>query len=363
MLKRPVGDSPMIGMKLGSLPRARLACLPTPIQELPNLSKKLGGPRIWVKRDDLTGLAFGGNKARKLEYLMGDAVAKKADVIVTGAGFHSNWCTQTAAAARKLGLDIVLVKNGPKDGWEPAEWDGNHLLHELMGAEIKVVRPEKFKDTLDAEMEAQRKAGRTPYFIPVGGSVPLGAAGYVNAMLETFNQSSDLGVDFDYLVHGTGSGGTQAGLVMGARALNTGTRIIGASVGWTSKEEQQAGVNKIIKDSHNVLGLDVEIPLSDIVVYNEYVGGGYGFISEEKAEAVKVLAETEGIFIDPVYTATAMACLIDLCRKRKFKKRDNVLFLHTGGAVALFPYRAPLRAYSEGKPFPWTVPDWSPQST
>ena len=363
MLKRPVGDSPMIGMKLGSLPRARLACLPTPIQELPNLSKKLGGPRIWVKRDDLTGLAFGGNKARKLEYLMGDAVAKKADVIVTGAGFHSNWCTQTAAAAKKLGLDIVLVKNGPKDGWEPAEWDGNHLLHELMGAEIKVVRPEKFKGALDAEMEAQRKAGRTPYFIPVGGSVPLGAAGYVNAMLETFNQSSDLGVDFDYLVHGTGSGGTQAGLVMGARALNTGTKVIGAAVGWTSKEEQQAGVNKIIKDSHDVLGLDVEIPLSDIVVYNEYVGGGYGFISEEKVEAVKLLAETEGIFIDPVYTATAMACLIDLCRKRKFKKRDNVLFLHTGGAVALFPYRAPLRAYSEGKPFPWTVPDWSPQST
>jgi len=225
------------------------------------------------------------------------------------------------------------------------------------------VRPEKFNGVLDAEMEAQRKAGRKPYFIPVGGSVPLGAAGYVNAMLETFNQSSEIGVDFDYIVHGTGSGGTQAGLVMGARALNTGTKIIGAAVGWESKEEMQASVNQIIKDSHDVLDLDVEIPLSDIIVYNEYVGGGYGVMSKEKAEAVKVLAEAEGLFIDPVYTATAMACLIDLCKKKKFKKRDNVLFLHTGGAVALFPYREPLKAYSNGKQFPWTVPDWSPQST
>ncbi len=350
-------------MKLGSLPRVRFANLPTPIKEMPNLSKKLGGPHIWIKRDDLTGVAFGGNKARKLEYLMGDAIAKKADIIVTGAGFHSNWCTQTAAAARMLGLDIVLVKKGPRDNWEPTEWDGNHLLHELMGAEIKVVRPEKFNSTIEAEMETKRKAGRNPYFIPIGGSVPLGAAGYVNAMLETFNQSSELGVDFDYLIHGTGSGGTQAGLVMGARALNTGTKIIGAAVDWTSKEEQQADVNKIIRDSRDVLNLEVEIPLSDIIVYNEYVGGGYGFISKEKAEAVKVLAETEGILIDPVYTATAMACLIDLCKKKKFKKNDNVLFLHTGGAVALFPYREPLKAYSKGKQLPWTVPDWSPQAT
>jgi 1-aminocyclopropane-1-carboxylate deaminase/D-cysteine desulfhydrase-like pyridoxal-dependent ACC family enzyme len=182
-------------------------------------------------------------------------------------------------------------------------------------------------------------------------------------MLETFNQSSEIGVDFDYIVHGTGSGGTQAGLVMGARTLNTGTKIIGAAVGWTSKEEMQASVNQIIKDSHDVLDLDVEIPMSDIIVYNEYVGGGYGVISKEKAEAVKVLAETEGILIDPVYTATAMAALIDLCRKKKFKRGDNVLFLHTGGAVALFPYREPLRAYSKGKPLPWTIPDWSPQST
>jgi 1-aminocyclopropane-1-carboxylate deaminase/D-cysteine desulfhydrase-like pyridoxal-dependent ACC family enzyme len=232
-----------------------------------------------------------------------------------------------------------------------------------MGAEIKVVRPEKFNSTIEAEMETKRKAGRNPYFIPIGGSVPLGAAGYVNAMLETFNQSSELGVDFDYLIHGTGSGGTQAGLVMGARALNTGTKIIGAAVDWTSKEEQQADVNKIIRDSRDVLNLEVEIPLSDIIVYNEYVGGGYGFISKEKAEAVKVLAETEGILIDPVYTATAMACLIDLCKKKKFKKNDNVLFLHTGGAVALFPYREPLKAYSKGKQLPWTVPDWSPQAT
>jgi len=349
-------------MKFSSLPRARLASLPTPLQFLPNLTKRLGGPRIWVKRDDLTGLAFGGNKARKLEYLMGDAIEKKADYIVTGAGFHSNWCTQAAAAAAKLGLKIRLIKSGPSEGYDGETWDGNHLLHRLMGAEIQVVKPEGFMAAMEASMSELKEKGHNPYYMPVGGSIALGAAGYINAMLELTYQQADQGVQFDYLVHATGSGGTQAGLVTGAKAFNAGMKVVGAAVGWTEKEDQANKVKSIMVDAKKQFELDFNLSDGDVVVYNEYVGGGYGFMSEQKLEAVKVLAETEGIMIDPVYTATAMACLLDLVRRKKFTKKHNVVFLHTGGAVALFPYREPLKAYVTGQKLPWTIPKWSPQS-
>jgi L-cysteate sulfo-lyase len=349
-------------MKFSALPRARLASLPTPIQYLPNLTKKLGGPRIWVKRDDLTGLAFGGNKARKLEYLMGDALEKKADYIVTHAGFHSNWCTQTAAAAVKLGMKVRLIKTGPSEGYDGESWDGNHLLHRLMGAEVRVVRPEDADSVIEASMKELRELGYNPYYMPVGGSIALGAAGYINAMLELTYQQANEGVQFDYLVHATGSGGTQAGLVAGAKAFNAGMKIIGAMVSPTEKEEQAKKVEEIVLDSRKQFKLDFSLEDDDLTVYNEYAGGGYGFMSEAKAEAVKMLAETEGIMIDPVYTAVAAACLIDLARKKKLTKRDNVVFLHTGGSVALFPYREPLKAYIKGERLPWTVPKWSPQS-
>jgi len=349
-------------MKFSALPRARLASLPTPLQYLPNFTEKLGGPRIWVKRDDLTGLAFGGNKARKLEYLMGDALEKKADYIVTGAGFHSNWCTQTVAAAMRLGLKIRLIKSGPRKGYDGETWDGNHLLHRLMGAEVQVVRPEDMKAAMDSSMKELKESGHNPYYMPVGGSVAIGAAGYINAMLELTYQQADLGVQFNYLVHATGSGGTQAGLVAGAKAFNSGMQIVGAAVGWTEKEDQARKVKEIIQESQELFELDLTLSDDDVLVYNEYAGGGYGFMSEGKAEAVKMLAETEGMMIDPVYTAVAAACLIDQVREKKFTKNDNVVFLHTGGAVALFPYREPLKAYIKGEKFPWTVPKWSPQS-
>jgi L-cysteate sulfo-lyase len=349
-------------MKFSSLPRARLASLPTPLQFLPNLTKRLGGPKIWVKRDDLTGLAFGGNKARKLEYLMGDAIEKKADYIVTGAGFHSNWCTQTAAAAAKLGLKIRLIKSGPSEGYDGETWDGNHLLHKLIGAEVQVVKPENMKAAMDAAMKELQAQGHTPYFIPVGGSNYLGAAGYINAMLELTYQQAVEGVQFDYLVHATGSGGTQAGLVTGVKAFNAGMKVVGAAVSLTEKTDQASRVRSIVEDCRKQFELDFELSDDDFVVYNEYAGGGYGFMSEGKLEAVKVLAETEGIMIDPVYTATAMACLLDLVRRKKFTKKHNVVFLHTGGAVALFPYREPLKAYVTGQRLPWTIPKWSPQS-
>jgi L-cysteate sulfo-lyase len=346
-------------MRLNSLPRIRLANLPTPLQELPNLTKALEGPRIFVKRDDLTGLAFGGNKTRKLEYLMGEAVQEKADSIVTHAGFHSNWLTQTAAAARKLGMKIFMVKTGPHDGYEPEEFDGNHLLHFLAGASMKVVRPEKVAAAVEETAAGLRAAGHRPFVLQEMGSTPPGVAGYVNFFIELTAQTEDLGLDFNYLVHTTGAGGTQAGLIIGAKAFHTGIKVIGSTSGSRTVAEQAPKVLNLIQESLQFMAMDVRIAEEDIVIYDRYADG-YGYATEKKAEAVKMLAELEGLFLDPVYTASSMACLIDLARKGFFKKDDTVLFLHTGGSAALFAYKGPLRAYGQGKKIPWTVPPWSP---
>ena len=348
-------------MKLSALPRVRLASmLPTPLQELPNFSKLLKGPRIFIKRDDLTGLAFGGNKTRKLEYLLADALKKNADYIVTGAGFQSNWCTQ--AAAVKLGMKIVLIKRGPIDGYDPEEYDGNHLLHFLQGAEIKVAKPENVRKVQDDTIEELRKKGHRPYFLADAGSTPPGVAGYLNMMLELSQQAVDLGVGIDYLVHTTGSGGTQSGILIGAKALNTGIKIIAASTGSRLRDEQRTKVYNLTQESLKFFDLNVKIDEKDVVVHDQYAGGGYGFMTEGKAEAIELLAETESIFLDPVYTSSSMACLIDLCKQGFFKKDDVVVFLHTGGNVALFPYRNPLKSYVLGKKLPWKIPSWSPLS-
>ncbi|MFB0543397.1 MAG: D-cysteine desulfhydrase family protein [Candidatus Bathyarchaeia archaeon] len=345
-------------MKLGTLPRVKLTNLPTPLQEAPNLSKALGGPRILVKRDDLTGLAFGGNKTRKLEFLMADALREGADVIVTGAGFQSNWCTQSAAAARRLGMKCVLIKSGPVDGYDPEDYDGNHLLHFLMGAEIKVATGRNTRKVYDETMEELREKGHRPHLLTAAGSTPPGVMGYVNAVLELASQAVEQGIKIDYLVHASGSGGTMAGLVLGAKALNTGIEIIGAAVS-PGKERMVKNVTRLVNESAGYLGVDLAVNEDEITVYDEYAGPGYGVLTDEKAEAVKIAAETEGLFLDPVYTGTSMAALIGLSREGVFKADDTVVFLHTGGSAALFPYRSPLKAYGVGKPMPWRVPPWA----
>ncbi|MGA2957640.1 MAG: D-cysteine desulfhydrase family protein [Thermodesulfobacteriota bacterium] len=347
-------------MKLSTLPRVRLAALPTPLQELPNLTKALKGPRIFAKRDDMTGLALGGNKTRKLEFIMGQALAAKADSIVTSAGFHSNWCTQTVAAARRLGMKAVLVKHGPEDGYDPQEYDGNQLLHFLMGAEIKIVRPENVEKAQEEEMAKLKKKGHRPYLLTVTGSTPPGVVGYITCMLELFSQVVEMGIGVNYLVHASGSGGTQAGLIIGAKAFNTNIRVIGSTTGSRSRGEQIANVSNIIRESQIFLETDLKIAEEEIGVYDQYAGAGYGFMTQGKAEAIRMAAETEGLFLDPVYTGSAMACLIDLCRKGFFKRDDGVVFLHTGGQAALFPYKTPLKDYGLGKPLSWTIPPWSP---
>jgi 1-aminocyclopropane-1-carboxylate deaminase/D-cysteine desulfhydrase-like pyridoxal-dependent ACC family enzyme len=308
----------------------------------------------------MTGLAFGGNKTRKLEYLMPDALRYKADYIVTGAGFHSNWCTQTAAAARRLGMKIVLIKTGPTEGYDPKDYDGNHLLHFLQDAEIKVVKPENVQEVEQETMEQLKATGNRPYLLTATGSTPPGVAGYINAVLELLQQSVELGINIDYLVHATGSGGTQSGLIIGAKAFNTNVKIIGSTTGSCSKDQQIENVSNIIDESMEFLQLDLEITEGDIIVYDQYAGDDYGFMTQGKAEAIKIVAETEGLFLDPVYTSSAMACLIDLCREGFFRPEGVVVFLHTGGSVALFPYKTPIKAYASGEALPWTIPPWSP---
>jgi 1-aminocyclopropane-1-carboxylate deaminase/D-cysteine desulfhydrase-like pyridoxal-dependent ACC family enzyme len=291
---------------------------------------------------------------------MGDALQKKADVIVTGAGFHSNWCTQTAAAACKAGLPIILVKSGPKDDYNPDYWDGNHLLHQLFGAKITVLYEEQEKKRLHVveELEAQ---GRKPYYMPVGGSNPLGASGYIRCILELLTQSIERSIGITHAYHSTGSGGTQTGLALGAKALNSGITVIGVSNGSDTADIKKQNLLRLSEETARFLEISTRLKLDDINVLSGYAEG-YGYATNLKIEAIKLCAEKEGLLLDPVYTAPAMAALIDNARNGTLTKDDKVVFIHTGGTVALFAYKEALKSYMEGKPFPWKIPEWSPDS-
>jgi L-cysteate sulfo-lyase len=333
----------------------RFGHFPTPLEEMVNLSKNLDGPRLFIKRDDMTGLGFGGNKTRKLEYIMADAQHKNADTIITGAGFQSNWCTQTACAAKKLGMDIILIKQGPKDDYDPREYDGNHLLHYILDAEMKIVAsPDDYAVQIADKL---RKEGYNPYIIPYAGSFPLGVVGYINAILEILVQSVQMGIKIDYIIHATGSGGTQAGLIMGAKAFNTGIKVVGINVSQSKKKGQL--ISNLITNATQFFDSNLSLNNSDITVINEYVGEGYGIIYKAVLDTINLVAETEGIFLDPVYTGKAMVGLIDLIHKNQFTKEDNVLFLHTGGAVALFPYKEPIKTYKKIGKLAWSKAPWS----
>lgn len=343
--------------KIGRLPRVRLAHLPTPFQEMPNLSERIDGPKFYVKRDDLTGLAFGGNKTRKLEFIFGDAVDRGADVVIAGnLGFQSNFLTQTAAAARKLGMDVILLKIGPEDDYDPREYDGNHLLQSLLGADIHVStrerapKPEEIAEKLEKE-------GRKPYIILHAGSTPLGTAGYANAMLELVSQAMEKRLKIDYVVHATGSAGTQAGLVLAEKFLGSGIKVIGISV----SEKGEATAKRVVElanDSARLLELDLSVDEKDVTVIEGYAREGYGVLNKGKMEAIKLVAQTEGVLLDPVYTGTAMAGLIDLARKKYFDKNDSVVFINTGGTPALFPYKEPIKSFIKSNEFVWTKPPW-----
>jgi len=333
----------LIQSLLQQFDRVQLGHLPTPIEYAERLTNVLGGPKIFFKRDDCTGLAFGGNKTRKLEFVMADAVKKKADVIITSGGLQSNWARQTAAAARKLGMDAILVL----DGGKPDQYQGNLLLDHLLGCEIKFKH--FTQEAEDAEMfgdcpvtstvaEEIRKQGRTPYVVPLGAANPIGTLGYIAAVDELNSQLHEMGIESNYLVLAVGSGGTMAGLTIGLRLLKSKTRIIGISVSRHIREKEKE-IADLCNQTAEFLGLDgIRFNPEEFTITYEYIGEGYAVPTAECIEAIRLVAETEGVFLDPVYTGKAMAGLIDLIQKGTFKKSDNVIFLHTGGNTANFAY-------------------------
>jgi D-cysteine desulfhydrase family pyridoxal phosphate-dependent enzyme len=311
---------------MNDLPRVALAQLPTPIQRLARLTEHLGGPQLSVKRDDQTGLAFGGNKTRKLETLCAAALAEGADLLLTAGSIQSNHCRQTAAAAAHLGLACSLVLVG-----EETEPSGNLLLDILFGARIRWTTKDQRDSSLQIVFEEAKKSGHRPYLIPYGGSNPLGAAAYSFALKEVLDQ----GPPPDWIVVATSSGGTQAGLLAGARMLNYEGRIIGISVD-ENHSELKPRIASLGQQVALLLGEEVSLPESRVWVNDDYLGRGYAIMGNAEDEAIRLFAHTEGLLLDPVYTGRAAAGLIDLIRKGFFAKSDEVLFWHTGGTPALF---------------------------
>ena len=327
-------------MHLSRLPRLHFAHLPTPLEPLPRLSEVLGGPNLWIKRDDCTGLATGGNKTRKLEFLMADATHQGADSIITQGATQSNHARQTAAIAAKLGFNCHLLLED-RTGYEDDAYqrNGNVLLDHLHGATISRCQTGTDMNAAMKEL-AQRLAneGRAPYIIPGGGSNEIGALGYVNAAMEMTAQANDQSLVIDHIVQATGSGGTQAGMVLGMAALQSGISITGMSVR-APRPQQEESVFNLAQRTARHMGLAAETVNRDQVVANaDYVGEGYGLPTALMIEAVQMMAQHEGILLDPVYTGKGFSGLIDLIRKGRFNKDDNVVFIHTGGSASLSGY-------------------------
>jgi L-cysteate sulfo-lyase len=330
-------------MHLARFPRVRFAHLPTPLEPMPNLTKLLGGPSLFVKRDDCTGLATGGNKTRKLEFLIGDALRDGADTLITHGAVQSNHVRQTAAAACKYGLkcEALLERRVPGHG-SAYEATGNVLLDRLFRARLRFVAADTDMDAASAEVaEELRGQGGRPYYIPGGGSNAVGALGYVNAALELLQQANDQGLRIDCVVVGTGSTGTQAGLVCGLEGANAGIDVLGICVR-RPKRPQEEAVHKTAAATAEHLGLRSGVERARVMANGDYVGPGYGIPTGQTIEAIRLAAEQEGLLLDPVYTGKAMAGLIDLCRRGFFTRDQNVVFLHTGGSAALFAYAADL---------------------
>lgn len=324
-------------MNLEKLARVSLADLPTPIDELPRLSQELGGPLLLVKRDDQTGLATGGNKTRKLEFLMADALAQKADVVVTAGAAQSNHCRQTAAAAARVGLDCALVLGGEP----PPTPNGNLLLDLLLGAEIHWTGPDRRGERLEEVADQLRAAGRRPYIIPYGGSNAVGAIGYVAAMVELCQQlAARMWADIDRIVFASSSGGTQAGLAVGARALGFGGQIIGIGIdkGEAGDDPYPVHLARLANAMAAHVALEADFTPDEFIVNQNYLGEGYGVVGELEREAIRLAARLEGLLLDPVYTGRAMGGLIDMIRRGEIGPDETVLFWHTGGTPALFAY-------------------------
>jgi D-cysteine desulfhydrase len=326
-------------MNLARFARRRYTEGATPLEPAPRFSAALGGPNVFIKRDDLLGLAAGGNKTRKLEFLVADALAQGADTLVTCGAVQSNHCRLTLAAAVKEGLKCRLVLEERVPNSYNPEASGNNFLYRLLGVEkIKVVPggSDMMKEMREVADEVSAE-GRKAYVIPGGGSNPIGATGYVACAEEILSQAFDKGIQFDRVVCASGSAGTHAGLVTGFYGNNSNIPVVGIDVS-RPKELQEKLVYDLTQRTAAHVGIKSEIPRDAVLCFGEYVGRGYSIATPEMAEAVRMLARTESILLDPVYTGKAMAGLIDLSRKGFFKKNENVLFVHTGGSPALYAY-------------------------
>lgn len=327
--------------------------LPTPLQEMKALSAQLG-INLWVKRDDLTGLAMGGNKGRKLEFVMADAMSQGADSIVTWAGVQSNWCCQLAAAARKCGIEPILILF--KRPGLPSGIEGNVLLDTIYGADIHLVdlgdrsmmELESVRELVDTIVERERKAGRKCYVAPIGASMtggsmnrPLGGIGFLNAASELLEQAEARNVSVDSVVFATGSGSMQAGLIAGSKVLRPEVRNVGISVS-DDRESMYRAVETIggemLEEMPLKLRQSVRIAADDIIIFDDYIDRGYGLLNDETVSALQLMARTEGVTLDPVYSGRAFAGMLDLVRKGYFRRGEHVVFLHTGGMPALFAY-------------------------
>ena len=309
------------------IPRIRFAHLPTPIETMPRLEKALNGPHLLVKRDDQTGLAFGGNKTRKLEFLVAEAQAAGADTLISAGALQSNHCRQTAAAAAKFGFECLLVLVGEP----PAQVSANLLLDQLFGAKIIWAEKNQRDALLSDTFNKVLAQGHKPYLIPYGGSNSTGALGYVFAMEEFVGQ----GVNSDWIVFASSSGGTHAGLVLGAHLFNYPGRVLGISI-----DEPQTVFQKRIaalaSETSGRMGPPIEFSPDQVLVNADYATPGYGILTGAERESIQLFAKYEGLLLDPVYTGRAAAGLIDLIRRGFFKKEETVLFWHTGGQPVLF---------------------------
>jgi D-cysteine desulfhydrase family pyridoxal phosphate-dependent enzyme len=316
-------------MPAHALPRLRFAHLPTPVEAMPRLSAALGGPSLWIKRDDQTGLAFGGNKTRKLEFLLADAQARGARTLVTAGATQSNHCRQTAAAAARFGFRCILVLVGSP----PPTVTGNLLLDGLLGAELVWTMGKDRDALLRATFETAESEDRRPYLIPYGGSNAVGAAAYAEAIAELVAQE----VAVDRIVFPSSSGGTQAGMVAGAKAHGFAGRITGISVDEKAVVLQERVAALAVQVSEAIGRRDTFTP-AEIEVVDRFLGGGYGVMGALEQEAIRLFAQNEGILLDPVYTGRAAGGMIELIRSGEIAPDERVLFWHTGGSPALFAY-------------------------
>ncbi|MCP4418150.1 MAG: D-cysteine desulfhydrase family protein [Chloroflexi bacterium] len=314
--------------------RKLIAHLPTPVEKLERLSKHLGGPEIYIKRDDQTGLATGGNKTRKLEFLVADALAQGCDHLITTGAPQSNHCRQTAAAAARFGLGCSLVLSGEP----PKQIQGNLLLDKLLGAHLYWTGDKPRPEVMAEVANEQRAMGHRPYIIPLGGSNVMGATSYVLAMQELMEQLTTASINIDFIVFASSSGGTHAGIVLGAEIYGFRGQVLGISVDHPA-DDLKMQVSALATATATHLGVGTVSVAGRVDVNDDYVGEGYAMVAETEREAIKMVAQLEGVLLDPVYTGRAMGGLIDLIRWGAFTRGQTVLFWHTGGAAALSAFR------------------------